>query len=555
MTTPSSRPEGPDAPRAEKSEVDPSVPELVRRLADAEAALRAALAADIDAIVLPEGHTYLLADAQQALVASEARTRKQAAVLEAVLTSAPDYIAHVSLDGTILFVNRGLPPLGRECLVGTPWLSYAPSEHRASLKEVFDSVVATGTTREHEGYGQGPDGTVVWYSRRLGPVRLGDDIVGVVVITGDVSEHHRMVEETREARAFAESILSTVREPLVVLDGDLRLVSANRSFLTTFQVASEEAEGRRLGELAGGQWDTPDLRKVLTSILPKQAEVSNYELVHDVPSLGKRAMLLHGRRVHRPEGAPELMLLSFQDVTDRDERIRLTERQRRLEAANEELDAFAHSVSHDLRAPLRAIDGFSRAIAEDCGDRLPNEAREHLARVGRNVERMQRLIEELLSFSRLAGTVPKSRPVNMRALAESVLEDRLASERGRTIDVEVQDLPEAQCDPDLLRQVWDNLASNAIKYTRRRERALVRVSGRVEDQELVYTVEDNGAGFDMQYAGRLFGVFQRFHTDAQFEGVGVGLSLVRRIVARHGGRVWADATPDVGAKFSFALPK
>jgi PAS domain S-box-containing protein len=386
-------------------------------------------------------------------------------------------------------------------------------------------------------------------------VRLAGDIVGVVVITRDVSEHHRMAEETREARALAESILSTVREPLVVLDGDQRVVSANRSFLTTFQLASEQAEGRPFGELAGGQWDTPDLRKVLTSILPKQAELSNYELVQDVPSLGKRAMLLHGRQVQRPKGAPELMLLSFQDVTDRDERIRLTERQRQLETANEELDAFAYSVSHDLRAPLRAIDGFSRIIAEDFANHLPDEAKELIARVRKSAERMQRLIEELLSFSRLAGTVPKFRPVNMRALAESVLADRLASERQRTIDVEIEDLPEAQCDPDLLRQVWDNLVANAIKYTRRRDRALVRVSGRVENQELVYTVEDNGVGFDMQYAGRLFGVFQRFHTDAQFEGVGVGLSLVRRIVARHGGRVWADATPGVGAKFSFALPK
>jgi light-regulated signal transduction histidine kinase (bacteriophytochrome) len=234
---------------------------------------------------------------------------------------------------------------------------------------------------------------------------------------------------------------------------------------------------------------------------------------------------------------------------------RILERQRELEAANNELDGFTYSVSHDLRAPLRAIDGFGRILIEDHAARLDAEGRRVLEVIRRNVGRMGQLIDDLLAFSRLGRDAMQPGRVDMTTLARTVLGEITAVETDRVIDARVAGLPDALGDPRLLRQVWVNLLGNAVKYTRQKSPAVIQVTGRAEDDEVVYTVKDNGVGFDMTYAGKLFMVFQRLHKASEFEGTGVGLALVQRIVARHRGRVWAEARPGEGAAFSFALPR
>ena len=225
-----------------------------------------------------------------------------------------------------------------------------------------------------------------------------------------------------------------------------------------------------------------------------------------------------------------------------------------LEAANRELDAFSYSVSHDLRAPLRAIDGFSRILLEDHAQQLSEEAVEYLGLVRENTQQMGRLVDDLLTFSRLSRQQVKKQTVAPGRIVQKCIEELRGEQDGRCVEITVGDLPNCEADPSLLKQVWFNLIANAFKYTRKRETAHIEVGCEGDrPEQRVYFVRDNGVGFDMQYAPKLFGVFQRLHRAEDYEGTGVGLAIVQRIVLHHGGRVWAEAKPDQGATFYFTL--
>jgi len=224
-----------------------------------------------------------------------------------------------------------------------------------------------------------------------------------------------------------------------------------------------------------------------------------------------------------------------------------------LEATNGELNAFSYSVSHDLRAPLRAIDGFSRIVLSDDEGTLSDSQRRYLGLVRDNTQVMGDLIDDLLSFSRLANQPLKRRTVQTAELVEAVESELLANQNGRTIEFANGELPAVEADPALLRQVFANLLGNAVKYSGERERIRVAVDSERRDGELVFLVRDNGVGFDMRYVEKLFQVFQRLHRAEDYEGTGVGLAIVQRIITRHGGRVWAEGKPDEGATFYFTL--
>lgn len=231
---------------------------------------------------------------------------------------------------------------------------------------------------------------------------------------------------------------------------------------------------------------------------------------------------------------------------------RVSERTRQLEDANRELESFSYSVSHDLRTPLRAIDGFSHQVLNRYADKLDDEGRHYLNLVRDNAQKMGRLIDDILAFSRMGRLEMSRAEVDMEALARAVFEEVRAAS-GREISVEFKPLPPATGDLAMLRQVWVNLLGNAVKFTRNKT-AQIEVGACRESAETVYYVRDNGAGFDMRYADKLFGVFQRLHGEEEFEGTGIGLATVKRIVTRHGGRVWAQGKVNEGATFYFALP-
>ncbi len=237
---------------------------------------------------------------------------------------------------------------------------------------------------------------------------------------------------------------------------------------------------------------------------------------------------------------------------------RVAERTAQLEQANRELEAFTYSASHDLRAPLRAIEGFSRILIEEHASALSGPAKELLDSIRRNTRRMDGLITDLLALSRASRAEIRSVEVDMERLARSVYEELAAGPASAPakdrLEFRMGSLPPAHGDPDLLRQVWLNLLGNAIKYTQPKAGATIEVSGRREDNRQVYVVRDTGVGFDPRYTPKLFGVFERLHSRQEFEGTGVGLAIVRRIIERHGGETWGEGALGEGATFSFSLP-
>jgi PAS domain S-box-containing protein len=284
--------------------------------------------------------------------------------------------------------------------------------------------------------------------------------------------------------------------------------------------------------------------------------------------------LVRAQWIRNADGTPRMSIVHILDITKRksdlealhasgararalneelEERVR--ERTVQLETANKELESFSYSVSHDLRAPLRAIDGYTRILIEDHGSELADDAKRACSVVRSETQRMGRLIDDLLSFSRLNRSQMRDSFISTAGMVDDVLVELLPPEDRQRVTVDVSPLPGVHADPALLRQVWVNLLSNAVKFSSKRTDPRIIISATTTASEVVFSVRDNGAGFDMQYADKLFGVFQRLHSIREFEGTGVGLAIVQRIVHRHGGRVWAEGEPNKGATFFFTLPR
>jgi signal transduction histidine kinase len=352
----------------------------------------------------------------------------------------------------------------------------------------------------------------------------------------------------------------------LVLTPELTIVAASDAYLSATMTRREGILGRDLFDVFPDNPGDPaatgvgnlkaSLARVIEQLCPDTMAVQKYD-VRRPEAEGGAFEVRHWRPMNTPvldaRGQLAYIIHRVEDVT---ELVRLAERlesrARELDENTRELDGFTHSVSHDLRAPLRAIDGFAKILMDEYAPQLGEEGARLLAIICKNTLKMGRLIDDLLAFSRIGRQPMQIQRVDMARLARLVGEE--VAEAGREIELRVGELPVARGDHALLRQVWAHLLGNAVKYTRPRPQAVIEVSGHQGDGELVFTVSDNGVGFDARYADKLFGVFQRLHGNADFEGTGVGLALVQRIVRRHGGWVKGESTRGQGAVFSFGIP-
>jgi PAS domain S-box-containing protein len=389
-------------------------------------------------------------------------------------------------------------------------------------------------------------------------------LLAIIVIMSERQIGQRQLAETREGRAVLRSqlIFQAVREPIALFDENLNSLLVNNAFSELYGIDADQ-RSLPLAQIGEGAWQDSVLLQRLKDVLLRDRELWDFDMTQRTVDGVERHVVINARRLQKLDIDAPTLLLTVSDVTTR----ALAEQQvndlnRQLEGkvaqisdVNRELEAFSYSVSHDLRAPLRHISGFARKLEQHLGERVDEKASHYIEVISSSAQRMALLIDDLLVFSRLGRGALRLQAVDMQSLVEEASALAESGVQDRRIVWDIKPRPMVIGDENMLRTVWQNLLGNAVKYTGQCDVARIEVSvaqGARGDYE--FTVKDNGAGFDMQYADKLFGVFQRLHRASEFPGNGIGLANVRRIVARHGGRVWAEAEPGQGARFHFSLP-
>ncbi|HET8765063.1 MAG TPA: ATP-binding protein [Rhodanobacter sp.] len=388
----------------------------------------------------------------------------------------------------------------------------------------------------------------------------------IVVVASEQQIGKRRLAETREGRAVLRSqmILQAVREPIALFGEHFRTLLVNTAFAEMYGLDVHQRGAQpALPEIGAVAWSDGALLQRLNDVLLRDRELWDYELVQRTSDGVDRHVLINARRIQQQEHDGQVLLVTVSDITARSlAEDKVNELNHQLEGkvaqisdVNRELEAFSYSVSHDLRAPLRHIAGFSRKLGDHLGARVDATSAHYLDVIASSAQHMAQLIEDLLVFSRLGRGAMRLQPVDMQSLVEEARALSDADASGRHITWSIAPLPIVVGDENMLRTVWQNLIGNALKYTGKREVAEIGVGvERGRNDDYVFTVSDNGAGFDMQYGGKLFGVFQRLHRASDFPGTGIGLANVKRVLDRHGGRIWAEAEVGKGATFYFWLP-
>ncbi|MBP7829930.1 MAG: PAS domain S-box protein [Kiritimatiellae bacterium] len=500
----------------------------------------------------------------EALRANEERYRE-------LVENLSDMVFSVSAEGLLTYVSpaaKALFGFAPEEVVGHSFAEFIHPQDLSAVQASFaDSLAGRYYASEFRVLAR--DGSERWVRSTSRRRREADPAAGINGILSDITELRRASEALRQNEAFTTAVLDNLPVGVAVnsVDPSVSFHYMNDNF-PRFYRTTREALAKPDG-FWSAVYEDPEFREAIRKKIIEDCASGQPERMYwtDVPiaRAGRETAYVTARNIPVP-GKP-LMISTVWDVTERkkaeaeirqlntelEERVRL--RTAQLEASNKELEAFAYSVSHDLRAPLRAIDGFSRIVMEDFTGKMDAEAVRLLNVVRENTRQMDRLITDLLALSRATRTEVRSVPVDMTGLARSVYRELVPPGEAARSEFILPDLPSAHGDPTLLRQVWFNLLGNALKYSASRENRRIEVGAREGNREQVYFVKDNGVGFDPQYQAKLFGIFQRLHKASEFEGSGIGLAIVQRIMVRHGGRVWAEGKVGEGATFYFAVPR
>lgn len=386
-------------------------------------------------------------------------------------------------------------------------------------------------------------------------------LMALVVWVAERQNRRRLSAESAQRAAVgrARLIVEAVREPIAVVDADFALLQSNRAFQEFYGVGTDDA-GIALDAITG--WKDPGLLQRLRDVLVLRRELWDHETAQTDVNDIERRVIVNARMIELPGSDEPVMLLTVSDVTARkhsENQIlelnrQLTGKIDQVTEVNQELEAFSYSVSHDLRAPLRHISGFADKLNSQLGASGDPRLLHYCTIIADSARRMSSLIEDLLAYSRLGQHALRLAPVDLQSLVEEVRATLASSIEGRRIEWRIAPLPVVIGDASMLRLAWQNLVENAIKYSASRDPARIEIGFGEQAGEREFWIRDNGVGFDMKYADKLFGVFQRLHKASEFEGTGIGLASVRRIVARHGGHVRAEGEVDQGATIRFTLP-
>jgi PAS domain S-box-containing protein len=517
-----------------------------------------------------------------------------ASLLAAVVDSSDDAIISKDLNGTITSWNRGAEMVfgySASEAIGKPMLMLIPPERVDEESHILGCIRRGEGVDHFETVRVRKDGRTIDISATISPIKdssgaivgaskIARDITGrkqtEARLAGQTEELSRQAEELmRSQRALEtqtlmlQSVLDSMAEGLVAADETGKFILWNP--------AATRIVGLGAANVPPGEWNKhygvylPDTITPLPNeqnplLRAIHGEVSTAEIFLRNPELEEGVWIeISGGPLKGEDGATRGGVVAFRDVTKRktDEQEirklneeleeRVAQRTAQLAAANQELEAFTYSVSHDLRAPLRHIGGFSKILIEDFGAGMDPEARQHLERIADGVRRMGLLVDELLNLARVGRHALHLQLTELNSVIEEVVSLLQPETQGRAVSWKIAQLPSAECDPILIKQVFQNLIANALKFTRTRAQALIEISCRQRDGQMVIAVRDNGVGFNMKFSDKLFGVFQRLHRAEDFEGTGIGLATVHRIVHKHGGRVWAEAEVDKGATFYFTL--
>jgi PAS domain S-box-containing protein len=399
-----------------------------------------------------------------------------------------------------------------------------------------------------------------WYSMTIRPYKtVANMIDGALVTLEDINDLKQGMQRIKEARDYAEAIVETVREPLLVLSKDLHVVTANQAYYKNFAVTAEAIENKYFFELQDGLWNMPRLRKLLEDTIRENAVFSDFDVDYEAPGAGRRIMLLNGRRIAREES--ELILLAVEDITARrmaEENINklnavLQHNLNELAYTNKELEAFTYSVSHDLGAPLRSITGFAKILVEDYQGRLDAQGNDYLARIQNNSVKMEERIKALLHLTKISRQELERTQVDLSRVASTIAHDLREAGSNRSVEVVIAEGLTAFADLSLLKVALSQLFENAWKFTSKTDNPRIEFGAIERDGKTVYSVRENGAGFDQSFAEKLFFPFQRLHSEEEFDGTGIGLAIVERVIRRHGGTIWAEGEPGKGATFYFTL--